>query len=84
MPDRAHPVLIATLGSKAQIITLTLDLLQQQGDLPGEVVVVHTWHDRFETAQSLARLQADLLLTYPQIVYRSLEYCVTRPARYEM
>ncbi|CAG1009777.1 hypothetical protein ANRL4_04087 [Anaerolineae bacterium] len=68
-------VLIATLGSKAQIITLTLDLLKRQGILPDEIVVVHTWRDRFETAQALARLQADLPLTYPQVAYRSLELC---------
>ena len=75
MSQPSHSILIATLGSKAQIITLTLDLLQQQNDLPGEVVVVHTWHDRFETAQALARLQADLPLTYPQLTYRTLELC---------
>jgi CRISPR-associated protein (TIGR02584 family) len=75
MPDRVNSVLIATLGSKAQIITLTLDLLQQQNDLPGEVVVVHTWRDRFETAQALARLQADLPLAYSHITCRSLELC---------
>ncbi len=73
MPDRANSILIATLGSKAQIITLTLDLLQQQDHLPGEVVVVHTWRERFETAQALARLEVDLPLTYPQIIYRSFE-----------
>jgi hypothetical protein len=75
MANRLDSLLIVTLGSKAQIITLTLDLLQQQDELPGEVVVVHTWRDRFETAQALARLQADLPLTYPQITYRSLELC---------
>jgi CRISPR-associated protein (TIGR02584 family) len=75
VPDRSNSLLIATLGSKAQIITLTLDLLQRQGDLPGEVVVVHTWRDRFETAQALARLQADLPFAYPQVIYRSMELC---------
>jgi CRISPR-associated protein (TIGR02584 family) len=75
MLHSASSVLIATLGSKAQIITLTLDLLRQQDALPPEVVVVHTWRDRFETAQALSRLQADLPLTYPQITYRSLELC---------
>ena len=75
MPQYLKSVLIATLGSKAQIITLTLDLLKQQSNLPSEVVVVHTWRDRFETAQALARLQADLPLTYPQVTYRSLELC---------
>jgi CRISPR-associated protein (TIGR02584 family) len=75
MPFQSSAILIATLGSKAQIITLTLDLLQQQHDLPSEVVVVHTWHERFETAQALARLQADLPFAYPQVVFRSLELC---------
>lgn len=75
MSSFSPSVLIATLGSKAQIITLTLDLLQQQGSLPGELVVVHTWRDRFETAQALARLQVDLPLSYPHLVYRSLELC---------
>ena len=75
MPQNFESVLIVTLGSKAQIITLTLDLLRQQGDLPDEVIVVHTRRERFETAQALARLQADLPLTYPQITYRSLELC---------
>lgn len=70
-----HPqsTLIATLGSKAQIITLTLDLLRQRNELPREVVVVHTHHDRPETAEALARLQADLPLVYPQVSWRSLE-----------
>jgi len=36
-------ILMATLGSKAQLITLTLDCLRQQGILPEEVVVFHTW-----------------------------------------
>ena len=54
-------------------ITLALDLLQDQGDLPEEVVVVHTYRERPETAAALARLQADLPLTYPQVLYRSLE-----------
>ncbi len=75
MSQPSYSILIATLGSKAQIVTLTLDLLQQQNDLPGEVVVVHTWRDRFETAQALARLQADLPLTYPRLTYRTLELC---------
>ncbi len=73
MPHFPNSILIATLGSKAQIITLTLDLLHQRNDLPHEVVVVHTHRDRPETAEALARLQADLPLTYPQVPWRSLE-----------
>lgn len=75
MPFHPSSLLIATLGSKAQIITLTLDALGRQGDLPGEVVVIHTWRDRAETAGALARLKADLPLTYPQVTYRPLELC---------
>ncbi len=75
MPFLPSALLIATLGSKAQIITLTLDALGQQGDLPGEVVVVHTDRTRTETATALARLKADLPLTYPQVKYRPLELC---------
>ena len=67
------PVLVATLGSKAQIITLALDLLQAQDDLPAEVVIVHTRRDRPETAAALARLQEDLPQTYPGLTHRSLE-----------
>ena len=65
MPVHPSPLLIATLGSKAQIIMLTLEALVQQGDLPGEVVVIHTYCERPETAEALARLKADLPLTYP-------------------
>ncbi len=42
MLHSSSSVLFAALGSKAQIITLTLDLLKQQDNLPDQVVVVHT------------------------------------------
>jgi DNA-binding transcriptional ArsR family regulator len=51
--------MLATLGSKAQLITLALDCLRQQGEVPGEVVVFHTHSQRPETAQALIRLQQD-------------------------
>lgn len=79
MPIIIPSQLIVTLGSKPQIITLTLDALGApvarggQGDLPAEVVVVHTDRTRPETAAALARLSADLPLAYPQVRYRSLE-----------
>jgi CRISPR-associated protein Csx14 len=76
MPIIIPSHLIVTLGSKPQIITLTLDALGSptgQGDLPAEVVVVHTDRARPETAAALARLSADLPLTYPQVKYRPLE-----------
>lgn len=48
---------MATLGSKAQLITLALDCLRQQGEVPGEVVVFHTFAQRPETARALRSLQ---------------------------
>jgi CRISPR-associated protein Csx14 len=38
----AQQVLIATLGSEPQVVTLVLDLLQAKGHVIAEVVVVHT------------------------------------------
>jgi len=49
-------ILMATLGSKAQLLTLALDCLRQQGEVPGEVVIFHTYRQRPETAQALDRL----------------------------
>jgi CRISPR-associated protein (TIGR02584 family) len=66
-------ILIATLGSKAQLITLTLDLLQPPGEAPGELVVVHAGQNRPETAAALQRLYDEIPQHYPQIVYRTLE-----------
>src|SRR5450759_4412008 len=43
MDPKTESVLIATLGSKPQIITLALDLLRDRQTLPVEVIVVHTW-----------------------------------------
>ena len=65
--------LIATLGSKAQIITLALDCLAGQGYHPQRLVVVHTRADRPETAQALQRLEADLAASRPEIQFDSLE-----------
>jgi CRISPR-associated protein (TIGR02584 family) len=75
MPHRADSILIATLGSKAQIITLTLDVLREQDALPVAVTVIHTRRDRPETAAALQRLAVDLARTYPSVIYRSLELC---------
>ncbi len=49
-------ILMATLGSKAQLLTLALDCLRQQGEVPGEVVIFHTYRQRSETVRALARL----------------------------
>ncbi len=55
-------VLMATLGGKAQLITLALDCLLEQGSRPEQVVVFHTRRDRPQTASALHRLEQDAAL----------------------
>lgn len=64
---------MATLGSKAQLITLALDCLQEQGIGPEEVVVIHTWRERPETVQALTRLEEDAVHALGAPRYRFLE-----------
>jgi CRISPR-associated protein Csx14 len=72
MPETAS-TLIAPLGSKAQLITLGLDCLCQQGEIPKEVLVLHTRAGRAETATALERLRLDLPQSYPGLNFRTLE-----------
>lgn len=65
--------LIATLGSKPQLITLAVDCLMQSGEKLEEIIVVHTRRERAETQSALSRLSADLSKTAPQITLRFLE-----------
>lgn len=65
--------LIATLGSKPQLITLAVDCLSQFEENLDEIVVVHTRRDRAETQSALSRLSADISETAPQIKLRFLE-----------
>ena len=67
------PVLIATLGSKPQLITLALDCLHQDGITPSSVVMVHTRRGRRETDSALTVLASEFQETYPTIELRSLE-----------
>ncbi len=68
-----HSILIATLGSKAQIITLALDCLRQWGELPQSLVTIHAQAERPETAQALQRLKADLPVHFPEIQFKTIE-----------
>lgn len=68
-----HSILIATLGSKAQIITLALDCLRQRDELPQSLVAIHTQSERPETAQALQRLKADLPVHFPEIQFKNIE-----------
>lgn len=73
MKHHRPSALIATLGSKAQIITLALDCLRAQGKLPQHLVIIHTRADRLETAQALQRLEADLPVHFPKLQFENLE-----------
>jgi CRISPR-associated protein Csx14 len=67
-------VLIAMLGSKAQLVTLALDCLHEQETWPDETVVVHTYRGRSETAHALARLENEWKVTPPTMMrYRFFE-----------
>ncbi len=69
---RSPSTLIATLGSKAQIITLALDCLAQTDTLPRRVTVIHTRAERPETAQALERLREDFpCISLPSSCVRS-------------
>lgn len=65
--------LIATLGSKPQLITLAVDCLIGSGENLDEIVVVHTHRDRTETQLALSQLTDDLSKTNPRIPLRFLE-----------
>ncbi len=68
----ATSIMMATLGSKAQLITLALDCLHQQGEAPQEIVIFHTHRQRPETAIALERLQQEAASLPP---LRSIELC---------
>ncbi len=51
--------LIATLGTKPQVVTTAVDLLLAGGHALSEVVVLHTGSDAEPMASALARLRAE-------------------------
>ncbi|MBI5830157.1 MAG: hypothetical protein HZB20_11615 [Chloroflexi bacterium] len=67
--QRRHNSLIATLGTKPQVVTTAADLLLAEGHALSEVVVLHTGSDAGPMAPALARLRAEFA-AYP--AYRSL------------
>lgn len=50
---------MATLGSKAQLVTLALDCLAMEGVYPETIVVFHASRERPETSQALERLERE-------------------------
>lgn len=53
-------VLLATLGSEPQVVTLVYDLLRRRGFCPAEVVVFHTDPAREPARSAVLRLQEEL------------------------
>ena len=74
----SHPLqatLIATVGSKPQLVTLALDLLLDRGEPVTQVVVIHTTLERLPTRQSVARLGGEFVVRYPDVRLRPLCLC---------
>lgn len=66
--------LIATLGSKPQLVTLAADcLIRSGGDDFDEIIVVHTLRDQPETQLALSQLTNGRSNTDPQISLRFLK-----------
>lgn len=55
-----HHLLLATLGSEAQVVTLTLDLLRQRGYTIKRLVVLYTGGENSPARESLPRLENEL------------------------
>jgi len=71
-------VLIAPVSSKPQLVTIALDLLQQQSEHVQEVVVLHTTLDRRANRLSVARLGEEFPLVYPSVRLRPICLCDER------
>ena len=69
----SQSLLIATLGSKPQLVTLALDCLHEMGENPGSLLVVHASRSRPETQRALDTIQAEIPLTYHNIQFDCLE-----------
>jgi CRISPR-associated protein Csx14 len=69
------PVLIVPLGSKPQLTTIALDLLQERGESIGEVVAIHTTLKQAATRLSLVRLADEFARLYPAVRLRAICLC---------
>lgn len=65
--------LIATLGSKPQLITLAVDSLHRAGEILDEVVIVHASTERAETKDAIMKLREEFPKNYPQIKLQYLQ-----------
>ncbi|MCP4538868.1 MAG: hypothetical protein GY832_17170 [Chloroflexi bacterium] len=71
-------VLIAPVGSKPQLVTIALDLLQQQNEDVQEVIVIHTTLDRPTTRLSVTSLGQEFPGAYPGTHLRPICLCDER------
>ncbi len=69
--EKKSSILIATLGSKPQLVTLAVDCLRQQEEVLNKVVVIHASRERLETQKALLLLKEHFPKSYPNI---NLEY----------
>lgn len=73
-------ILIATLGSEPQVVTLTLDLLLAAGHTPRRLQVLHTHKTGYKMEASLASLKEELnIKPYPGLA--SIDFVVLRDRR---
>lgn len=68
-------MLITPLGSKPQLTTIALDLLQERGESIDEVVAIHTTLQHAAMRASLARLADEFDQRYPTIRLRPICLC---------
>ena len=69
----AQGLLIATLGSKPQLVTLALDCLHEMGDDPNSLRVIHASKTRPETRQALEKIEIDLQSAHRAVDYQPIE-----------
>lgn len=70
-PKSTNPTtLIATLGSEAQVVTLTLDALLARGESIERVIVIHTAPGEGPVSEAIARVQAEFASGhYPRAIH---------------
>jgi CRISPR-associated Csx14 family protein len=72
---QTHATLIATVGSKPQLVTLALDLLLARGEAVQQAVVIHTSLERSDTRAAVACLGSEFALNYPGVQLRPVCLC---------
>jgi CRISPR-associated Csx14 family protein len=66
-------ILIGNLGSKPQLITLTLDCLREMGEVPESILVIHASKERRDTQEALIHIETDVRRINPGIFFHPIE-----------